>query len=387
MDFKLSKNQTLIRNSAREFFERECPKEKTRELMKDHVGFDPNTWQKMVDLGFVGILIPETCGGMQGDFMELEVLLEEMGRTIVPGPFFETVCMCASALMAFGTEDQQSRYLPAIAEEGAIWTVALDDTGAWDIEPEIQLTIIEDENGFVLNGTKLFVPWANAADHLLVVARNGSREVRENALTALIVDNRCRGIEIEEIPTAAPCRKYAIYFNDVFVPRADCLGPIGGGITVVDGMIQEGALLRAAEMAGGARAAMDIALKYAKERVQFNKPIGSFQVVQHKFVKMLQEVDGLRQLVREATWRTAIGTPSPLLNAMAKVKANRVYHLVCVDAVRIHGAIGWTAEMDISLYLLRAKDLEHSCGGSDFHRELITREIENNQPAFLAVNG
>lgn len=386
MDFKLSKNQTLIRNSAREFFEKECPREKTRELKNDAIGYDPGVWEKMVELGFVGLLIPDEFGGMQGEFTELEILLEEIGRNIVPSPFFETVCLCAPALMASGTEVQKRQYLSAIGEKGAVWTFALNEKGYWDETPEIQLTATTVENGFRMNGTKLFIPFAKASDHMIVAAKTGAGDALDDAVTLLIVDTNSPGIEMEEMPTAAPGAKYAVRFNNVIVPQTNCLGQKGKGLAIIDQVVQQGSLLNAAEMLGGAQAALDIAIKYAKERIQFGRPIGSFQVMQHKLVKMLQEVDGLRNLVREAAWHIDQGKPSPLLNAMAKVKANDVYHRVCYDAVVIHGAIGWTAEMDISLFLLRSKDLEETCGGSDFHREKIARELENYQPDFIAVN-
>lgn len=382
MDFNLSKNQTLIRKSAREFFEKECPKEKTRSLMKNSIGYDPEMWRKMVDLGFIGIHIPEDFGGMQGEFMELEILMEEMGRNIVPSPYFETVCLCATALVQSGTEDQKGKFLPGIAEKGDIWTIALDEKGAW--ESEIQLDASANDSGFVLNGTKLFVPYAKASDYMLVAARTSFLEATENNISVFIVDTQSPGIQMEEIPTAAPGLKYEVRFHDVVVSKENCLGTIGGGMAVIDSMIQKGALLKSAEMAGGAQAALDISLKYAKERIQFNRPIGSFQVMQHKLAKMLQEVDGLRNLVREAAWLEDMGNPSAMLISMAKVKANNVYHRACFDAVVIHGAIGWTAEMDISLYLLRSKDLENDCGGSDFHREIIAEALENYQPDFIA---
>jgi len=386
MDFSLSQNQTLIRKSAREFFENECPKEKTRSLIKDPIGYDRSMWQKMVELGFVGIQIPDEFGGMQGEFLELEILMEEMGRSIVPGPYFETVCMCAPALMAFGTGEQKRKFLPGIAEKGTIWTFALDETFSCHSSQSNQVKARETDQSFVLSGTKLFVPYANTADQMLVAARTRQEKSFEDGITVFIVDAHCPGIEIEEMPTAAPGLKCEVRFNNVNISRDSHLGHIGGGAGIVDQMVQHAGVLKAAEMAGGAASALEIALKYAKERIQFNRPIGSFQVMQHKLVKMLQEVDGLRHLVREAAWRINAGESSPILNAMAKVKANNAYHRVCFDAVVIHGAIGWTAEMDVSLYLLRSKDLENDCGGTDFHREIVARELDNCRPDFLAIN-
>jgi alkylation response protein AidB-like acyl-CoA dehydrogenase len=163
----------------------------------------------------------------------------------------------------------------------------------------------------------------------------------------------------------------------------DILGEIHGGWAVIDHMINYGAVLKAAEMSGGAQAALNLAVNYTKKRVQFGRPIATHQSIQHTLVKMLTESDSLRNQVYEAAWNISMGTPSRLLSSGAKVKANRAYHRICYDAILAHGAIGWTAEMDISMYLLRAKDLENDCGGTDFHRERIAQELEKQTPAFL----
>ncbi|MDL2268677.1 acyl-CoA/acyl-ACP dehydrogenase [Desulfosarcina sp. OttesenSCG-928-A07] len=385
MDFSLSKSQKLIQNSARAFFEKECPKEKTRALMQDPAGYDPSMWQKMVDLGFVGITIPEAFGGMQSEFTDLELLMEEMGRNIVPGPYFQTVCLCARALTLFGNEDQQQRYLPEIAEKGEIWSFALDETGVWKSPPDIRTRATISDHGVILNGTKVFVPYARAADYMIVAANTDTTVSPKASTTLLIVDTKTPGIEMEEIPTIGPGLKYAVTFNNVMVPAENILGVAGNAMTMIDAFISEGALLRAAEMSGGAQAALDLSLDYAKKRCQFDRPIGSFQVLQHKLVKMLQEVDGLRNQVREAAWRITMGQSSPLLNAMAKTKANTVYDRVCRDAVVIYGAIGWTAEMDVGLYLLRAKDLTYDCGSSDYHREKIATILMSATSGALAT--
>ena len=386
MDFAFSKDQNLIRQSAREFFEKECPMDRTRELMAAKKGYDPKTWKKMVQLGFVGLIIPEAYGGTEGEFLELAILMEEMGRNIVPSPYFSTVCLCAPAIREFGSDTQKKKILPQIAEKGHIWSLALNETRTNYEAADIRLSASAQGDAFTLDGTKLFVPYANAAKHLLVAARTKPQEAAEEGITLFMVEAKSPGIEIEEIPTAAPGVKCEVRFNNVSVSRENILGAIDRGWDVLEHIIQYGAVLKSAEMAGGTQAALDMAVKYAKERVQFNKPIGSFQVIQHKLVMMFTEMESLRNQVYEAAWNISAGTPRRALSSMAKVKANTVYHRVCFDAVVIHGAIGWTAEMDISLYLLRSKDLENDCGGSDFHKERIATELEQNDPEFLSLN-
>ncbi len=385
MDFGFSKDQDLIRKSAREFIEKECPKEKVRELKQDKKGFDTKIWKKMANLGFMGLVIAEEYHGTEGDFLDLMIFMEEIGRNIFPCPFFITVCQCAPAIEEFGTAAQKKNILPKIAEKGEIWSYAVNEDKADYEASDIQLSAVAKGDGYVLNGTKLFVPYANSAKKILVVGRTTQSDNPEEGITLFIVDANSDGVEIEEIPTAAKDMKCEVRFNNVTVSRDDVLGEIDKGWAIVDYVLQYGAVLKSAEMSGGTQAALDIANKYAKERFQFGKPIGSFQSLQHRLVKMLTEVDGLKNLVYEAAWNIDEGTPNKMLNSMVKVKANNVYHRVCFDAVYIHGAIGWTEEMDISLYLLRAKANENDCGGTNFHRERIAKELESYEPDFLAM--
>ena len=176
MDFGFSKDQELIRKSAREFFEKECPKDKVRELKSDPKGYDPKMWKKMAQLGFMGLALPEAYGGTEGEFIDLMIFMEEMGRNIVPCPYFATVCMCAPALLAFGSDDQKKTYLPKIAEKGEIWSFALNEEKVSHEADDIKLTAVLENDEYVLNGTKLFVPYANAVKYLLVAARTTDSE-------------------------------------------------------------------------------------------------------------------------------------------------------------------------------------------------------------------
>ncbi|MFO7964527.1 MAG: acyl-CoA dehydrogenase family protein [Desulfobacterales bacterium] len=383
MDFGFSKDQNLIRKSAREFFEKECPKDIVRELKKDIKGYNPKFWKKMAQLGFLGLALPEVYGGTEGEYIDLMIFMEEMGRNIVPSPYFSTICMCAPAIDTFGSDIQKKSYLPGIAEKGDIWSFAINEEPAGWESDTIEFSATPDGDDYVLNGKKLFVPYANSAKMMLVAARTSNESDPKQGITIFIVDAKSKGVEIEVIPTAARDMKCEVRFDSVLVSKDNIIGELNKGDSVIDHVIQFGSVLKSAEMSGGVAAALGLAVKYAKEREQFGKPIASFQSLQHRMVQMQTEVDGLRNLVYQAAWKMNMGTPDRMLNSMAKVKANKVYHRVCYDAVYIHGAIGWTEEMDVSLYLLRSKTNENACGGTDFHLERIAEEMENFTPDFM----
>ncbi|MFC1895095.1 acyl-CoA dehydrogenase family protein [Thermodesulfobacteriota bacterium] len=385
MDFGFAKDQDLLRKSAKEFFEKECPKERVRELKEDEKGYDPKTWKKMVDLGFVGLAIPEEFGGTEGQYLDLMIFMEEMGRNIVPCPYFTTVALCSLLLLEFATKKQKEQHLPAIAEKGQIWSLAINEEASdWEAS-DVRMSAVAKGDSYVLNGVKLFVPYANVAEKLLVVVRTGDGAASQEGITVFIVDAKAPGITCEVIPTTARDMRCELAFKNVSVAKENVLGTVGKGWDVVDHIIQRATVLKCAEMSGGAQGALDITVKYARERIQFDKPIGSFQAVQHRLVELLTEVEGLKYIVYEAAWNIDEGHPSRMLNSIAKAKANHVYHRVCFNGIFTHGAIGWTEEMDIGLYHIRTKSYDFDCGGADYHRERIAVELENLQPAFLTL--
>lgn len=387
MDYSIGKEQEMLRKSAREFFEKECPKDRVRELKEDPKAYDPKMWKKMVKLGFQGLVIPEAFGGMDGDFVELALFMEEVGRNIVPMPYYATIGLCALPLIAFGSDEQKETYLPGIAEKGDIWTLALTEEKANNEASEIQLSAKADGDGFILNGTKLFVPYAHVSKMMLVAARTTDSENPQEGISLFIVDSKSEGIKVETIPTVARDGRCEVAFDNVRVSQASVLGKIDEGWTVMDDIQQKGALLKAAEMSGGAQAAFEIVLDYAKERKQFDKPIGQYQGVQFRLVDMRIELDGLKYLVHKAAWHMAVGEPSRLLNSAAKAKANEVYHNIGHYGIYLHGAIGWTEEMDIGLYHLRTRSLTYDCGNTDLHLESITCELEKKVPDFIELWG
>ncbi len=387
MDYSVGKERAMLQKSAREFFEKECPKDKVRELKADPKAYDPKMWKKMVKLGFQGLIIPEAYGGMDGDFIELTLFMKEIGRNIVPMPYYATVALCALPLMAYGSDEQKENHLPGIAEKGDIWTLAQTEGQADYEASEIQLSATPDGEDYLLNGTKIFVLYAHVAKKMLVAARTSNNEDPQQGISLFIVNPENDNVKIEAIPTAAKDGRCEVVFENFRVEKADILGNIDQGWEILVDIQQKSALLKAAEMSGGARAAFDIVLNYTKERKQFDKPIGSYQGVQFRLVDMMTNLDRLKYLVYEAAWRVTADEPSRLAISAAKAKANEVYHNTCHFGIYLHGAIGWTEEMDIGLYHLRTRSMTFDGGGTDLHLENIASELENSEPDFMKLYG
>jgi alkylation response protein AidB-like acyl-CoA dehydrogenase len=377
MDLGFSKDQKMIQTSVREFLEMECPSDKVRELEEDEKGYDPEMWQTMAELGWMGIILPEEYNGTEGDFIDLTIVIEEMGRKLLPSPFFSTIALCCLPLLEYGNGEQKERFLPSIAAGEEIWTLALTESSATYRASEIRLNATLEGEEYLLSGTKLFVPYAHVADYLLVVAKD------QDGFTVFIVDTKTHGIKAELIPTTAHDKQCEVTFDGVRVPTRNILGEAGRGWNIVDFIFQRGTVLKCAEMVGGAQAALEITNDYAKKRIQFDRPIGSFQAVQHRLAEMYIDVEGLRYLIYEAAWGISSGSPSDLLISMAKAKANEVYQRTCIESIKVHGAIGFTREQDIGLYHLRTKASQFALGDSNFHRERIATELERYQPPAL----
>ncbi len=385
MDFAFTRGQELIRKSVREFFEKECPKDKVRELKEDAKGYDAKMWNKMTRLGFMGLVVPEEYGGTGGEFIDLMIFMEETGRIIVPSPFYASVVLCSLPILRYGREEQKQKILPGLVEKGEIWTYAQSEEKADGTTADIQLAASSAGDEYILNGTKLFVPYANVAHKLLVVARTNKTEISTDGITLFYLDMKSQGLDVEIMPTTARDMRCQLKFDNVKVPAKNILGELHKGWNVVDYILQNAAVLKAAEMSGGAQAALDLTVKYTQERKQFKKAIGSLQAIQHKLVEMLTDIEGLKFLVQQAAWRISNGDPSRKLNSMVKIKANTVYHNMGYFGIFFHGAIGWTEEMDVGLYHIRSRANISDGGETDFHYNLLADELGNQQPTFHEI--
>jgi alkylation response protein AidB-like acyl-CoA dehydrogenase len=374
MDFSLSSDQELIKSSARKFIENECPRDLVRELSLGEKGYDREMWRKMADLGWMGLALPEEYGGVGGGVIDLTLVMEEMGRGLLPGPFFSTIAACAFPILAFGTTEQKEKYLPLMAGGEALWSLAITEETGTDSASGIGLVATPEKDTYRLDGIKLFVPYAHVADSFLVVTRTSRGSNPQEGITVFVVDAGSRGVAIDLLPTTARDKQCEVRFTQVSIPKDNILGEPGRGWPVVEFIFQRTALMKSAEMLGGAQAVLEMTIEYSKQRIQFGSAIGSFQAVQHNLVDLFNEIQGLRYLVYEAAWRVDAGLPAfpsaPLIS-MAKAKANQVYQRTCIDGMKLHGAIGFTEELDIGLYHLRTRANLALGGDTRFHLDKI----------------
>jgi acyl-CoA dehydrogenase len=375
MDFSFTEEQDMLRSSARDFLANECPKAKIRELAEDEIGYDPQMWHSMAELGWMGLIFPEEYGGMGASFMDLAILMEEMGRNILPGPFFSTIALCALPLLEHGSSEQKTKFLSKIAKGKAIWTFALAESSGSYKASEVKLRAVLEGTNYVLQGHKLFVTDAHVADYILVVGRTIDGKRSEDGITLFIVDAKEPNVKMAAIPTIGGDRQFKVSFDRVSVPKDNILGEIGNGWDIVDFILQRAAVLKCAEMSGACQAVLDMTSSYAKERVQFDRAIGSFQAIQHKLADMLIDVEAVQYLLYQAAWGISVGLPSPWQISAAKTKANKAYQRICIEAIAAHGAIGYTMDHDIGLYYRRVKAAQFAAGDTDLHRGLIAIEL------------
>src|SRR5713101_1735558 len=335
MDFGFSPEQEMLRATARKFLENECTSGFVRARMEEPAGVTDEFWAKLAEQGWLGLVYPEEHGGSGLGFVDLTVLMEEMGRVVMPGPFLSTVLLGGLAIREAGSPAQKKEWLARIAAGRARTTLAWTEPSArWDAAG-ITCAAREDKGGFVLNGTKLFVLDAHLADALVVVARTGEGKTPEDGVSLLLVPKGTRGMEVKLLPTMDQTRKLCeVSFKDASVPA------------------------------------------YAQIRVAFGKPIGTYQGVKHKAADMLVDVENAKSLTYYAAWAVDENAPEAALAAsMAKAYVTDAFRKVAGAGIQLHGGIGFTWEHDLHLYFKRAKSSEFTFGDATYHRERVAQLI------------
>lgn len=373
MDLRMTEDQIMIQEAARGFLDGECPTSRVRDLESSPEGHDPGLWQGMADLGLMGVAFPEEHGGLGMSFLELCLLIEEMGRSRLASPYFTSVALCGMAVSIFGTTEMKSRYLDPIASGAKIMTYAsLEPGGGWD-PSSCSLKADQKGGSWILNGVKTFVPYAEAADDLLVLARTGGSGAEK--LTLFIVEKSDPGVICSKLGTLGPEHQYEVCFRDVPISGDRILGTAGEGFGIADMIRQWGAAGKCAEMVGGSQRVLSMSVEYASERVQFGRPIGTFQAVQHHCADMAVDLDSSRFISYEAIWRLAEGLEATVEVSAAKAWVSDAYRRICSLGHGIHGAVGFTMEHDMQLYSRHAKEAELAFGDADWHREQVARQI------------
>jgi alkylation response protein AidB-like acyl-CoA dehydrogenase len=375
MDFGFSQEQELLRATARKFLENECTSGFVRARMEEPAGVTDEFWAKLAEQGWLGLIYPEEHGGSGLGFVDLTVLMEEMGRVVMPGPFFSTVLLGGLAIREAGSAAQKKEWLTRIASGRAKTTLAWTEPSArWDAAG-VTCAARESKDGFVLNGTKLFVLDAHLADVLVVVARTSEGRTPEEGTSLLLVPKGTRGVEVKLLPTMDQTRKLCeVSFKDAAVPGDALMGAKGAAWPTLARVVERATVALCAEMCGGAQRVLDMTTDYAKIRIAFGKPIGTYQGVKHKAADMLVDVENAKSLTYYAAWAVDENAPEASLAAsMAKAYVTDAYRKVAGAGIQLHGGIGFTWEHDLHLYFKRAKSSEFTFGDATYHRERVAQ--------------
>jgi len=372
MDFNLSSEQKMLRKSAHDFLAEECPKVRVREIEKSDDGHHRELWEKMAALGWMGLIIPEEYGGSGGSFLDLIVLLETMGYHLCPGPFFATVMLGGLPILQGGSEAQKGAWLPEIAAAKRIVTLALTEPNAGDQAGSVHVAAKNSKDGYEINGVKLFVPYAHVADDLLCAVKTDEKARPENGITLFLVNRKQPGVACTLLKTLGGDRQCECVVTEVRAQEKDIVGGLNEGWPIIAAALEKASVALGAEMIGGAQAVMDMALQYAKERVQFGHAIGSFQSIQHYFADMWADITGSRDLLYRTAWKITENLPAAQDAAMAKARVGKTYRRVTTLGHQIFGAIGFTEEHDMHLYHKRSIVMDLAFGSADHHYRKIT---------------
>jgi alkylation response protein AidB-like acyl-CoA dehydrogenase len=343
--------------------------ESVRALEDDPVGYSADFWEQLGELDLLGLMIPPEYGGSGMGLLEGAVVYEEFGRALAPSPHFVSAVMSAGVLLRAGSDAQKKSWLPRIASGTAILSTAWLEPGNGFGFEGVQTTARADGVDFVLDGTKWHVPFASSADELVVLACT-----EDGAVDLFLVDPTSPGVRLTQQMTIASDTQYAVELSGVRVHGANRIGAAGTGWDTWNATMLRGVVLLAAQAIGGARHAFDITLQYAKDRHQFDKPLGAFQAISHYLADASTTVEGGTILVYEAAWADANGRPIARLAPMAKLFACRTFRDVTAMGQQVFGGIGFTVDADIQLYFRRAKQLQLSWWDDRYLEELIATD-------------
>jgi alkylation response protein AidB-like acyl-CoA dehydrogenase len=369
VNFAFSEEQDELRRIVRQFLDDKSSETAVREQMDTEAGYDAAVWSQMAEqLGLQGLIIPEEFGGSGYSYIELIVVLEEMGRSLLCAPYFSSVVLAGNTLLHSGDDAAKKAHLPGIASGETIAALALTEAnGRWD-EAGITATATASGDGYTIDGEKLFVLDGHTADLIIVAARTGK------GVSLFTVAADAAGLTRTALSTMDQTRKQAkLTFAGT---PATLLGTEGEGWAVLERVLDLAAVALAAEQVGGAQKVLDMSVEYAKVRVQFGRPIGSFQAIKHKCADMLLEVESSKSAAYYAAWAAAEDNEElPVAASLAKAYCSDAYFHAAAENIQIHGGIGFTWEHDAHLYFKRAKSSEILLGDATYHRELLAQRI------------
>ena len=366
MDFSFTEEQEMLRKIARDFLSTECPKDLVRKMVKDEKGYTPELWGKMAELGWMGLIIPEKYGGIEGSFLDIAVLLEEMGRAALPGPFFPTL-IGSLAILELGSAEQKNELLPKIAQGKLVLTLAISEPDVGYELTALQCQVTAEGKEYTVDGTKLFVEYAHIANLMLCAARSKG-SAGQQGITLFLIDAKDPNLTLTPLETIAGDKQFEVRLKRIRVPQSGILGEAHKGGEYLQKLLQVATVAKCAEMVGGAQQVLDMTVDYAKQRVQFDHPIGSLQAIQHHCANMLIDLEGMKYVTYVAAWKVSEGMPCSWEVAVAKAWASQACPRVIALAHQIHGAIGTTMDHDLHYYTRRTKAAESAFGDADFYQ-------------------
>ena len=374
MDVLPNEEEQMVKNLAREFLEAECPPRLARDMEKDDLGYPPELWQKLADLGWLGISLPEEHGGQGLPLTYLGLISEELGRAIAPVPLHSTM-VAALTVADAGSEEQKQALLPRICRGDLVLAWAFLEENP-RLRPEaILCQAVEDGDEFVLSGTKMFVDNFSAAEKCLVACRTSPASDDCAGISLLLVDTTARGVSQIPLTTLAKDKQSKVSFDNVRVPKSSLVGELNQGWPVAQGMLDRGTALLCAQMVGAARKDAEMGIDYAKNRVAFGRPIASFQSIQHICADMILWVDGGQLLTYEALWKMDQGLPASVEVSQAKAFCNDKCEAVVRSSQVLHGGMGFMMEFDLHLWFRRVTAWTMRLGTSFEHRSRIATAL------------
>jgi alkylation response protein AidB-like acyl-CoA dehydrogenase len=375
MDLDFTPEQEMLREAVAGVCARHSGLDVVRQMEDDPIGYSDKFWQQLAELGLLGMTLPEEHGGSGMTMLDAVVVYTELGRALAPSPHFVSSVMSGGVLALAGSPAQQAEWLPKISAGEAIITTAWLEPGRGFGPQGVQLTATADGDGWRLDGVKRHVPFAKAADRLLVLARTPSSQP-----SLFLVDPNAPGVRLTQLMTISSDTQYRVDFEGVQVGADALVGTEGDGWVTWDAVMHDGIVLLAAQAVGGAQYAHAITTQYAKDRFQFDKPLGAFQSIAHYLSDGITAVDGAETLVWEAGWARTQGDDMRTLAPMAKLFACQTFRDVTATAQQVFGGVGFTLEYDIQLYFRRAKQLQISWWNDRYLEELVAQQVLDDRP-------
>jgi len=374
MDLLLTDEEKMLRHTAREFLDAECPTSLVRDMETDAKGYPPSLWRKTAELGWQGMALPEKYGGQDLPLAYLGLILEEAGRALAPLPLHSTV-VAALTIAMDGTEAQRAAVLPAVTQGETVLTWAFTEEDPRFLPETIRTRAVTDGDHFVLNGRKLFVDNFVAADQCLVACRTAPASPGQAGLSLFLVDTKSPGLSQIPLVTLAKDRQSEVVFDDVRVPRSNLIGELHQAGPIIDRMLDRATVLLCAQMLGATRKDAEMAIEYAKYRVAFGQPIGAFQSIQHLCADMIMWIDSGQLLAYEALWKMDQGLPASVEVSQAKAFCNEKCEAVVRLSQMVHGGIGFMMEFDLHLWFRRVSAWAMRLGTSFEHRARIAHAL------------